>query len=60
MKLIINLLVIVCIWYFGFVLFSGGMLNPIEWPIESRKYFVGLLTACVLAYLVLSAEAPKD
>ena len=59
-KLILNLLILALIGYFGFVIGNAGTFNPVHWYPKSQIYFSVGLICLVLAYMVFSAEAPKN
>ncbi len=59
-KLIQNLFFLAVISYFGFVIGNAGTFNPVEWYPKSQIYFIVILVCCVLAYMVFSAEPPKN
>jgi len=59
LKTALNLILLSLIWYFGFVIFSGGELCPINWTLERRQAFIWILFASVLAYGIITAEPPN-
>ncbi len=59
-KLILNLFILSLISYLGFALFNAGTFNPVHWYPKSQIYFIVILICCVLAYMVFSAELPKN
>ncbi len=59
-KLALNLFFLALISYMGFALFNAGSFNPVDWYPKSQIYFIVVLICCVLAYMVFSAELPKN